>query len=157
MQPGKVAAMVAFAAAATLAPAKAHETCEPVTTGADVDAVKALEKRGADTNVDGWTLDEAKAFFAPEWVSVQMDGSVMKVDKVFEGFRNGRSQPWAQSFKLVELDVRIYCDTAVVIGLAEAQAKGPPDKAPKGRFRFLNVWRKQDGAWLYAANQLQRF
>jgi ketosteroid isomerase-like protein len=150
-----VAALLSALVAATSA--EADDTCEPVTSGADVEAVRALEKKGADSNVDGWTLNEAKAFFAPEWVSLQMDGSVMKLDKVFEGFKNGRSQPWAQSFKLTELDVRVYCDTAIVIGLAEAQAKGPPDKAPTGKFRFLNVWRKQDGTWLYAANQFARF
>lgn len=122
-------------------------------TGADADAVRALEERGARANVEGWTIDEARAFFAPTWVAVGPDGSVRGVEEVFASFVDGRSQPWAASFELLELDVRVYCDMAVVIGLAEARGSQPGQAA---RFRYLNVWRKIAGQWRYSEQQYVR-
>jgi hypothetical protein len=117
-----------------------------------------MEIRGAASNVEGWGIDEAWAFFAPEWVSVQPDGSMIGLDAVFEQFSDGRSRPWAGRFDLPELDIRVYCDSAVVVGLGRAWAPGAaPDAPPAVRFRFVNVWRKSDGRWVYVANQYTRF
>jgi ketosteroid isomerase-like protein len=140
---------------ATETAASAERACAVATTGADVDAVRRLEARGAAVNVEGWDIEEARGFFAPEWASVQPDGSVLRLDSVFAGFQDGRSRPWAQSFTHTELDVRVACDSAVVIGLAEVRPRGAPEGVVV-RTRFLNVWRKQDGRWLYAANQYVR-
>ncbi len=135
----------------------APERCgAPVTTGPDVAEIDRLERRGAQVNVEGWGIEEARAFFAPEWVSVQPDGSVTPLAQVFDRFPNGRSQAWAASFTLTELDIRVYCDVAIVIGLGEAQVRGAAQNAAPLKFRFLNVWRRQDGRWLYAANQFVR-
>lgn len=123
------------------------------TTGDDADAVRHLEERGARTNVEGWGIEEARQFFAPTWVSVGPDGVVKGLDTVFEAFVDGRSRPWATRFDLLELDVRVYCDTAIVIGLAEAHGASPGQVA---RFRYLNVWRKVDGRWLYSEQQFTR-
>jgi hypothetical protein len=127
--------------------------CAPITAGPAVEEVRRLELRGGAVNVEGWTIEEARAFFAPEWVSVQPDGSVTNVETVLGAFVDGRSRGWASSFTVVELDIRVACDGAVVVGLAEARPLGAPESAPPVRMRFLNVWRKQDGRWLYAANQ----
>lgn len=124
-----------------------------VSTGADADAVRALEERGARVNVEGWTIDEARAFFAPTWVAVGPDGVVRGVEEVFASFVDGRSRPWATSFDLLELDVRVYCDMAVVIGLAEARGSQPGQAV---RFRYLNVWRKIAGQWRYSEQQYVR-
>ncbi len=132
----------------------APEQCEvAASTGADADAVRALEERGARANVEGWTIEEARAFFSPTWVAVGPDGAVRGVGEVFASFVDGRSQPWAVSFELVELDVRVYCDMAVVIGLAEARGSQPGQAA---RFRYLNVWRKIGGRWRYSEQQYVR-
>lgn len=150
--------LAACATAPTPPPSAQTETCAPVISGAEVDEIRRLERVGAASNVEGWGLDDARAFFAPEWTSVQPNGSVMRLDAVLSQFPNGRSQPWASRFELPELDVRVYCDVAVVVGVGEAWA---PDAAanatPAVRFRFTNVWRKQDGRWLYAANQFTRY
>ena len=123
------------------------------TTGEDVDAVRRLEERGARTNVEGWGIEEARQFFAPTWVSVGPDGTVKGVDTVYGAFVDGRSRPWATRFDLIELDIRVYCGTAIVIGLAEARGSTPEQIA---RFRYLNVWRKVDGRWLYSEQQFTR-
>lgn len=127
--------------------------CAPVTAGPDVEEVRQQELRGGAVNIEGWTIEEARAFFAPEWVSVQPDGSVTRLETVLGGFVEGRSRAWASSFTLVELDIRVACDSAIVIGLAEARPLGAPQSSPPVRMRFMNVWRRQDGRWLYAANQ----
>ena len=126
-------------------------------TGPDAEEVRRLELRGAATNVEGWTIEEARAFFAPEWFSVQPDGSVTQLDAVLATFQDGHSRPRAGRFDLVELDVRVYCDMALVVGLAEARAPGGSETSPVLRFRYLNVWRKHDGRWLYAGQQHTRF
>lgn len=127
------------------------------TTGTSADEIIRLERRGAQVNVDGWSIEEARGFFAPDFVSVQPGGQVNGVDTVFASFVDGRSQPWASSFELVELDVRVInCDTAIVIGLAEVRPANLPAEAAPVRLRFLNVWRKHDDRWLYAANQWTR-
>lgn len=153
---GAVTALAASCAPIPLgaAPAAAPSCPAVATTGPDVDAVRRLEERGARVNVEGWTIEEARAFFAPDFVSVQPNGSVNGLETVFSSFADGRSRPWARSFDLVELDVHIYnCNAAVVVGLAEAHPLGTAESAPPLRLRFLNAWRKQDGRWLYAGNQ----
>ena len=132
--------------------------CAPVaTSGRDADEIARLERRGAQVNVDGWSIDEARSFFASDFASVQPDGSVQALDTVLASFVDGRSQPWARSFDLVELEIRVFnCSSATVIGLAEVRPIGMPTEAAPLRLRFLNVWRKTDDRWVYAANQWTR-
>jgi hypothetical protein len=127
------------------------------TTGADAEEIRRLEQVGAQSNVDGWSIREARAFFAPEWFTVGPDGSIAGVEVVFAQFKDGRSTPWAGRFELLELDVRVYCDTAVVIGLGAATPKNAPADYKPVRFRYTNVWRRGGERWLYAANQFTRF
>lgn len=126
-------------------------------SSADAEELRRLELRGARANVEGWTLDEAKAFFTANWVSVGPDGSVAGVDAVLSSFVEGRSRPWAARFDLLELDIRVYGSVAVVIGLAEAEGIAAPAGTRPTRFRYLNVWRKVDGRWLYSEQQFTRF
>ena len=149
--------VLASGCATPSAVAAGEATCPGFTaTGADANEVRRLELRGAATNVEGWTIEEARTFFAPEWMSVQPDGSVMQLDAVFARFQDGRSPPWAGRFDLVELDIRVYCDMAIVVGLAEARAPGGSETSPALRFRYLNIWRKHEGRWLYAGQQYTR-
>jgi hypothetical protein len=136
------------------------DACVGMTTaGPEADQVRRLEERGARANVEGWSIEEARAFFAPEWVSVQPSGSSSDLETVLSGFRNGRSVPWAGRFDITNLDVRVYCDTALAVGRAEAYQVGASsaDARPAARFRWLNVWRKSNGRWVLTANQFTRF
>lgn len=158
--------MLAVPGATMIAEASAASATEPAascatvsTSGPEVEEIRELEHRGARSNVEGWSIEEARAFFAPEWVSVSADGTHSGVDVVLSEFVNGRSRPWAGRFEISDLDIRVYCDVAVVVGRAAAYAIGAPAAAdrPGVRFRWLNVWRRQDGRWLYAANQFTRY
>lgn len=129
------------------------------TTGPDVEEIRRLEERGAKVNVEGWTIEEAREFFAPEWLSAQPDGTDSGLETVFGAFQNGRSAPWAGRFEITDLDIRVYCDVAIAFGRADAYRPGAAvDQAqPDIRFRWLNVWRKAEGRWVYAANQFTRY
>lgn len=139
----------------TPAPARAEEgpTCTEVTAGSEVDEIRRLELRGAAINVEGWTWEEAQSFFAPEWLSVQPDGSDARLDGYYSRFRDGRIAGWAESFELPELDIRVYCGAAIVVGRGEIRPRGATDPSQTIRVRYLNVWRKQDGRWVFAAQQ----
>lgn len=145
---------------AIAAPATHTSQCaQAVTSDRDADEIRRLELRGARVNVEGWTLEEAHDFFASDWVSVQPNGTVMKLDGVWAGFKEGRSMPWAGRFDVTELEVRVYCDTAIAIGKADVYRIGDTgsDAKPAMHLRWLNVWRKVGNLWLYAANQFARF
>lgn len=152
-----------IAAAAPLAlcvlpqPALAAACSSDATSGPNADEIRRLEAIGARSNVDGWSLKEARGFFAPEWVSVQPDGALFHAQDVLSRFVNGRSFGWADRFDLLQLDVRVYCDVAVVVGLAEAHARGAPQSAPSMHFRYTNVWRKVGRRWSNVANQYTRY
>jgi hypothetical protein len=148
---------VLLAMAASPASAGGNETCSSVTSGPDVEEIRRLELRGAAINVEGWSQEEAEAFFAPEWLSVQPDGSDIKLNGVFSRFRDGRTPGWAESFLLPELDIRVYCGAAIVIGRGEIRPRGASDPSQTIRVRYLNVWRKENGRWVYAAQQYTRY
>ncbi len=149
-------ALLATGCATDSSPKVTQTDCPLVTTGADVEEIRRLEEVGAASNVEGWTLEEARAFFAPEWVAVGPDGSAAGVDKVFSQFKDGRNTPRAGAFDLVALDIRVYCDAAIVIGTAEASPIGAPADFKALRFHYLNFWRRSGGRWLYAAQQYSR-
>jgi hypothetical protein len=137
----------------TAAPLQA--TCAGTATeGPDVEAVRRMELRGARMNVDGWGIEGSRDFFAPDFVSIGPDGAVNGLEAIMSAFTNGRSPGWARSFDLASLDIRVFdCSTGVVVGTAEARALNAPAEGPLWRVRFLNVWRKEGGRWLYWANQ----
>jgi ketosteroid isomerase-like protein len=127
------------------------------TESEEIDAIRRLELRGARVNVDGWDIDEARRFFAADFVSIQPDGRINGLDAVMATFKNGRSRGWAQSFDITSLDISLLdCAAAMVIGTAEVRALGAPAGAPPWRVRFLNVWRKSQEGWQYRANQFAR-
>jgi ketosteroid isomerase-like protein len=125
-------------------------TCPVTTSGSDVEELRRLEHYGASVNVEGWSADDARAFFAPEWVSVQPDGSRIDVAAALARFRGGRMPAWAEHFTVSDLDIRVYCDAAVVVGNAEALPRGAPAAAAPMRYRYMNLWRRGPTGWLYA-------
>ncbi len=127
------------------------------TAGPAVEAIRALELRGARANVDGWSIEEARSFFAPDFVSIQPDGSVTRLDKVLTAFADGRNAGFARSFDITELEIRVYgCNAAIVIGAADIRARAAPPDAPAWRVRFLNIWRRDGERWRLTANQFAR-
>lgn len=149
--------------AATPCPIHAQATvtgaqCPDVaTTGPDVEAVRQLELRGGQVNVEGWTIEEARQFFAPEFVSIEPGGGVNRLDRVLSTFPDGRNAGFARSFDISGLEIHIYgCDIAMVTGTADVRVRAASPEAPPWRIRFLNMWRRDAGHWRLAANQFTR-
>jgi hypothetical protein len=137
-------------AAAGVEASPEHGACSAVTSGADVEEIRRLEQYGARVNVEGWSAEDARGFFAPEWVSVQPDGSRIDVAAALSRFQNGRMPAWAERFVVSDLDIRVYCGSAIVVGNAEALPRGAPAGAAPVRYRYMNVWRRGPSGWLYA-------
>ena len=146
-------------------PARAQSPADPMTarcpgsttTGPDVEEIRRLELRGGQVNVEGWSIEEARGFFAPDFFAIEPGGQINRLDKILSGFSNGRNPGFARSFDISGLDIRVYgCDAAVVTGLADVRVLAAPPDAPAWRIRFLNVWRRDEGRWRLAANQFVR-
>jgi hypothetical protein len=156
----KLLTAVAVASAAAVfgvaddASAKTRAVCQTyATTGARVDEIRALEETGGQSNVVGMTLAEGERMFAQSFVSYGPDGAIKTRADVLKTYVDGKFQPWASSFEIKELEVKVYCDTATVVGLSEVRPKGAPPAAKAIRFRWLNVWAKPEGFWQIVASQ----
>lgn len=127
------------------------------TAGPAVEEIRRLEQAGAASNVTGLALEDAERLFAPGYVSVAPDGSVSQRDKVMTAFAGGRSVPWAQRFDVTELDVKVYCDAAIAVGLSEVEAKTSTGEIRNAHFRWLNVWTRSAQGWRLSATQFARY
>jgi len=151
----QVVAAVVAAGVVIFTPASlAKGSCRGVaTSGAVAEEIRALEEAGGQSNVTGMTLADGEKMFAPSFVSFGPDGAVKTRADILDKYVDGKMQAWAASFTIKELEVKVYCDTATVVGLSEVvPLKAKPD-APPARFRWLNVWAKPDGFWQIVASQ----
>ena len=125
-----LALIVASLLAAQSAPAASATTCNAVTTGKAVDEIRALEEAGGQSNVRGMSLEDGKRMFADSFMSFGPDGAIKTRDDIFKTYVDGKMAPWASSFAIKELEIKVYCDTATVIGLSEVTAKNAVPDAP---------------------------
>jgi ketosteroid isomerase-like protein len=146
---------VGFLAAAAV-PAAGAEACRTVTSGKAVDEIRALEEAGGQSNVIGMTLEDGKRMFAASFMSFGPDGAVKTRDDILKTYVDGQMAAWASSFAIKELQIKVYCDTATVIGLSDVAAKNAAPDAPPVHFRWLNVWAKPEGFWQIVATQFTR-
>lgn len=126
----------------------------PVSQGPVAEKIRALEEAGASSNVTGVPLETAERMFWPDYVTVAQDGTVTPRESIL---RDWKPTPWASRFEIKQLDIRVYCDTAVVVGLSEAEALGAPTGTNRVRFRWLNVWTESKGEWRLSATHFARF
>jgi ketosteroid isomerase-like protein len=112
-------------------------------------AVVEAERRlaAAHLNKDLKTIDY---LLHPDYVILQPGGLVETKAQVLESFRNV-DRYW-DSAEVDDLDVRIYGDTAVVLGLW--RAKGRHGEAYFDySARFLSIWIRDAGRWQNIAYQ----
>ncbi len=133
--------------------AVAHPNCAE---GAAAEAeIRELEAAGARSNVDGMSATDAAAMFADDYLSIGPDGSRSDRATVLRFYQPERSTPWASRFEIESLEVRVYCEAALVIGLASAESVGAD--ARSARFRWLNLWHREAAGWKLVASQFARF
>jgi hypothetical protein len=154
---GGLPAFIIFVCAGLMSGAANADCGEAVTSGPAVEEIRALETLGAAGNVSGQSLANGERMFAPDYVATGPDGSVTTREAMLQKYTGGRLAPWASRFDIQDLNIRIYCDTAVVAGLSEALWKGAPQSAKPLHFRWLNVWTRTNGEWRLGASQSVKF
>ena len=77
---------------------------------------------------------------------IQGDGTIM----VYQKGQNLASLP-LKSFKLSEMIVRVYGESAVTTGLSEVESETPQHRPFSFQMRFLNVWKKFGKEWKIVA------
>lgn len=110
-------------------------------------ADKAELVRVENATVAALVMHDAKAlttFLAPDWRIVTADASVMTREALLKDLDAGTLK--FESYKISDLDVRLYGDAAVVIGHGDAKMewKGEP---MAGREIFTDVFIRRDGKW----------
>jgi len=125
----------------------------PVSSGPVADEIRVLEEAGAASNVTGLSVEGAQRMFWPDYLAVAQDGTVSTRESIL---RTWNPTPWASRFDIQELDIKVYCDMALVIGLSEAEPRGAPAGTKPTQFRWLNVWTQGNGEWRLSATQFTR-
>ena len=85
-----------------------------------------------------------RALLADDWKIVMGEGSVMTVEQIVTPLRDGKLH--FSTFTVGELDVRVYGDTAVVIGTNESKGEWDGQEFT-GKSRFTDVFVRTDGKW----------
>jgi Domain of unknown function (DUF4440) len=136
----------------------AESSCaESAAARSAVEEIRVLELKGAQSNVVGEDRAEAEKMFGIGFISVDSVGIVRTREQVLQNYSSGKSSPWAKSFDVKKLDIRIDCRTAVTIGMAEALWVGAPDGSKPLNFGWLNVWIRSGKEWRLAATKFTKF
>lgn len=88
--------------------------------------------------------------FADDITHVSQSGRLRSKAEWLEGRRQGESN--YTKYETDDLKVRLYGETAVVTGVADAAWREDGEAKP-GRFRFTRVWVRRDGRWMIIAFQ----
>lgn len=89
-------------------------------------------------------VEALTAALAPDWKSVGRDGAVTNRDEVVAFLKSGRIK--FTSYEVSELEVRVFGDSAVLIGIGEGKAEAD-GQSVEGKDRFTDVFIRRDGKW----------
>ncbi len=112
----------------------------------------ALENAWAKAYVDRdvKTLDRLEA---DDWFCTTADGKMITKAQDIADVSSGTYQ--ATEFKMSELKVRVYGDTAVITG-RQTEVATMAGKDASDQFRVTDVWLKRNGQWRSIATHLSR-
>ncbi len=88
-----------------------------------------------------------------DWHLVTPDGSVQTREQANADLKSGTLK--FESFRLDDLKIRVYGDTAVVIGL-ETEKSSYKGKDESGQYRFTDVFIKRDGKWRAVSSHIAK-
>ena len=86
-----------------------------------------------------------EAMLAKDWKLVLAEGIVMSRDELLGTLKSGKLKFSADSAE--QLDIRLYGDTAVVIGISRSRGSWE-DQPFSGSDRFTDVFIRKEGKWL---------
>ena len=90
-------------------------------------------------DVDGFV-----ASLSPDWKLVTTEGAVMNREQVVALLKGGKIR--FTSYRVGDLDVRVFGDAAVVIGRNES-ALQVEESSVHGKDRFTDLFVRRDGQW----------
>jgi ketosteroid isomerase-like protein len=118
----------------------------------DEQALRKIEEDWANALVKG-DVAATQRFVSPDWVLTLPDGEVLTKAQADADLKSGAVK--FESFKLDELKVRVYGDTAVVHGL-ETEKSTNKGKDTSGQYRFTDTFIKRDGRWMAVATHVSK-
>ncbi len=138
--------------AVCLALARAMAAEEKGKSGNDEQIIKQLEQEWADALMkrDQAAIDRIRS---ADWVLTDPEGALIAKAQADADLKSGTVK--FESFKLDEMKVRVYGDTAVVHGL-ETRKSSYKGKDTSGQYRFTDVFVKRNGRWQAIATHVTR-
>ena len=119
-------------------------------TGSSVEAeLRALNRQAAEMQMRH-DVGTATRLLADEYIFVQADGQV--TNKAQNLAVIGSAEFVCESLITSDVEVRLYGETALVIGRASMKATFRGQNVG-GEFRYTDVWVKRQGAWQNVASQ----
>jgi ketosteroid isomerase-like protein len=121
----------------------------------DVEAVAQAERYLATAHLQ-LDLETLEHLLHPDYVIVQSGGKVETKAEVLASYRTG-TRHW-DTAQADHLDIRLYGDTAIVIGRWRASGQHGTECFDYAA-RFLSIWVKQKGRWqniAYQATEIER-
>ena len=138
------AASLLFSYVTTADDKAATASSEQIIKQLEEDWAKALVKR------DQATIDRITA---PDWILTDSTGTLQTKAQADADLKSGDLA--FESFKINELKVRLYGDTAIVHGLETEKSKYKGDNL-SGQYRFTDVFMRRDGRWQSVATHFSR-
>jgi ketosteroid isomerase-like protein len=116
------------------------------------EAIIKMEKEWADALVkaDQAVIDR---LVTPDWTVIGADGKRQSKAQADEELKSGAVK--FESFKMDELNVKVYGKTAVAQGV-ETEKSSYKGKDTSGQYRFTDVFVKRNGRWQAVATQITR-
>jgi ketosteroid isomerase-like protein len=111
--------------------------------------VRSAEEQLAEAHVR-LDIDLIDSLLHPDYVIIQPGGRVETKAEVLDSYRSG-TRHW-DSARSDEMDVRIYGQTAIVVGRWTASGRNG-DVNFDYAARFLSVWVFENGRWLNLTSQ----
>ncbi len=119
----------------------------------DIRALEQMEQRLAAT----WQAGECDAWGAmlsSDWSVTHIDGNVMSKRAALNMCRAAKSSASGAAFKIDDVLVRVFGETAVVTGRTRATIRGA--KPARITLRFTDIFVRSVGTWLVVASQATR-
>jgi ketosteroid isomerase-like protein len=144
--------IVAFSLVASLASgwvcASRAFSSDQQTDTAVKDTLVQIEHQWTDAAVKGNVVAFGR-FMADEWILTYSDGTLVTKPMALADVKEGALK--IESFRLDDVSVRLYGDTAIVIGMITEKSKFR-EKDTSGKRRFTDVFVKRDGSWQVVAS-----
>ncbi len=119
------------------------------TTSSSEQEIRALEEQRNEAIVhgDAATLEKVTS---DDYTFITLRGELRTKAEIVKGFRSGSFK--YDSRTIADLNIRVYGDTAIVIGRSSQKGK-ENGKDYSGDYRFTRVYVKQHGRWMTVALQ----